>query len=103
MGQQPASHVILFYNALYCVLIYGTHPVRKQDNFPVQLSKDTQFPYALHSGPDARKYGVRLPVRVFPILSSTATRPVWDPTSFVLCEYYDEGGGGGSEGKAVGI
>jgi hypothetical protein len=82
--------------------MYGPHLVRKQDNFPAQQSKDTQFPYSPHSGPHARKEGVRLSVTVFPILSSTATKPVWDPISFVLSEYYEEGGGDVQKAKRPG-
>jgi len=82
--------------------MYGPHLVRKRDNIPAQQSKDTQFPYSLHSGPDAREDGVRLPVRVFPILPSTKTRPVWNHTNFVLSGYYEEGKGR-SEVKATEI
>ena len=80
-----------FYRVLYCVLTYGPHLVRKQDNFPAKESKDTQFPYSLYSGPEARVDGVRFPLRAFPILSFTATRPVCTQPAFVSSVYYQLG------------
>jgi len=82
--------------------MYGTCLVRKQYTFPAQQSRDTPFPYSLHSGPDARKDGGSITGKG---LSYSVHRDQTGlgPKQFCIKWVLWGGGGGGSEGKAAGI